>query len=246
MSVARGPSIVKNGLALCLDAADKNSYPGSGTTWYDMNAQNLFNSVSSSYVYPSFVDDGASSYFSFVNDGVTNNDIYCPSPITTTKTQTAYTRISWFYLNSLNTTWSSIFANEIGNNGDMALMISSVGKVRFHQYTNALSSGTANGDYSVDSTGTVSTNTWNFAAIAVDLSARTISFYINGNLDRTATGINIIGNSGSDKMSLGGPVNYSSARTLKGRIAAIYHYSRLLSASEILQNFNATKKRYGI
>lgn len=32
-----GPRIVTDGLVMCLDAADKNSYPGSGATWYDLS-----------------------------------------------------------------------------------------------------------------------------------------------------------------------------------------------------------------
>jgi hypothetical protein len=35
MSLSHSPNIVTSGLVLCLDAADKKSYPGSGTTWYD-------------------------------------------------------------------------------------------------------------------------------------------------------------------------------------------------------------------
>ena len=37
-----GPKIVTNGLVLALDAADKNSYPGTGTIWKDLttNANN--------------------------------------------------------------------------------------------------------------------------------------------------------------------------------------------------------------
>jgi hypothetical protein len=31
MAIIRGPKIVKNGLVLALDAADRNSYIGSGT-----------------------------------------------------------------------------------------------------------------------------------------------------------------------------------------------------------------------
>lgn len=37
MTVAAGPNIVKNGLVLCLDAANTRSYPGSGTTWTDIS-----------------------------------------------------------------------------------------------------------------------------------------------------------------------------------------------------------------
>ena len=34
-----GPNIVTNGLVLALDAASERSYPGSGTTWYDLSGQ---------------------------------------------------------------------------------------------------------------------------------------------------------------------------------------------------------------
>ena len=37
MAIQGGPDIVEDGLVLCLDAADRNSYPGSGTTWYDLS-----------------------------------------------------------------------------------------------------------------------------------------------------------------------------------------------------------------
>jgi hypothetical protein len=37
MAQIYGPSIVKRDLVLTLDAADKKSYPGSGTTWYDIS-----------------------------------------------------------------------------------------------------------------------------------------------------------------------------------------------------------------
>lgn len=35
-----GPSIVRSNLVLAVDAADKVSYPGSGTTWYDISGNN--------------------------------------------------------------------------------------------------------------------------------------------------------------------------------------------------------------
>lgn len=37
MAEIQGPKIVRDGLVLALDAADKNSYPGSGTTWFDVS-----------------------------------------------------------------------------------------------------------------------------------------------------------------------------------------------------------------
>ena len=40
--------------------------------------------------------------------------------------------------------------------------------------------------------------------------------------------------------------SYSGTRMFKGRIASVYHYNRLLSATEVLQNYNATKTRFGL
>jgi hypothetical protein len=59
-----GQNIVTNGLVLNLDAADKNSYPGTGTTWYDLsgngNNATLYNGTSwnsTGYMSTDAVDD---------------------------------------------------------------------------------------------------------------------------------------------------------------------------------------------
>ena len=41
MGFFRGPNIVRDGLVLALDAASPRSYPGSGTTWYDLSGNNF-------------------------------------------------------------------------------------------------------------------------------------------------------------------------------------------------------------
>ena len=40
MAFNNGPRIITQGLSLMLDVADKNSYPGSGTTWIDTSGNN--------------------------------------------------------------------------------------------------------------------------------------------------------------------------------------------------------------
>ena len=39
MGLAHSPSIVTDGLVLCVDAANTKSYPGSGTTWTDISGK---------------------------------------------------------------------------------------------------------------------------------------------------------------------------------------------------------------
>ena len=40
MSVNYNPATPSNGLVLCLDSRNPRSYPGSGTTWFDISGNN--------------------------------------------------------------------------------------------------------------------------------------------------------------------------------------------------------------
>ena len=68
-SLGIGGQIVTDGLVLCLDAANKDSYPGSGTTWYDLSG-NGYNSTAAGTVGPTFNSNG---YFEFTGGIVTEN-----------------------------------------------------------------------------------------------------------------------------------------------------------------------------
>jgi hypothetical protein len=61
MAVSAGPKIVEDGLILYLDAANERSYPGSGTTIYDL--VNNYNST----MYG--VTHNTNGYFSFAGTG---------------------------------------------------------------------------------------------------------------------------------------------------------------------------------
>jgi hypothetical protein len=65
MSLSHGPSVVTQGLVLALDAADRNSYPGSGTTWTDLSGRGnnaTLSNVSYSSANKSLVFNGSNSY----------------------------------------------------------------------------------------------------------------------------------------------------------------------------------------
>ena len=50
MALHHNPRIVTDGLVLALDAADTNSYPGSGTTWYDLSGNDNHVSMNNSVI----------------------------------------------------------------------------------------------------------------------------------------------------------------------------------------------------
>lgn len=232
--------IVTDGLVLNLNAADPNSYPGSGTTWTDISGNNnIF--AGTYYTYPSFSTDRAGC-FTFINNGSTVNNIYSSTNNISTYNQTQYTRTAAFNASSFSAAWSPIIQNEIGNNSDMGLTITNGGKLMFRQYTTTADFGV------VSTNATLSTNTWYIVTMAVNLPTQFVYFYINGILDSTVAIGAAIGNSTSNNIIVGGCAvdSYAGDRMFKGKIAMVGHYNRILTAQEVLQNYNAQKARFGL
>lgn len=78
MALHRGPKIITDGLVLCLDAADRKSYPGSGTIWYDRSRNNnhftLYNSPTFNISYGGELRfDGVNDYARNRNNTIINN-----------------------------------------------------------------------------------------------------------------------------------------------------------------------------
>jgi hypothetical protein len=72
----------------------------------------------------------------------------------------------------------------------------------------------------------------------------TKSLYINGYLEATTNISNAINNTST--VSSVGYLRYTNLQHFNGRISLTKVYNRALSAQEILQNYNATKSRFGL
>jgi hypothetical protein len=68
MAASSGPDIVDSGLVLALDAADRNSYPGSGTTWTDLTGRGNTGTLTNGPTYSSA--NGGSLSFDGTDDSV--------------------------------------------------------------------------------------------------------------------------------------------------------------------------------
>ena len=93
MGAYGGPDIPTDGLVLALDATSERSYPGSGTTWYDLSGQGnnatLNNGTSwNSSGYMS--TDGIDDYISIPNDS-------------SLQVTTGFTQVIWVKLNNITT-----------------------------------------------------------------------------------------------------------------------------------------------
>ena len=231
-----GPRIVSNGLVLCLDAANKNSYRGTGTTWTDLSGNSNNGTLINSPTFSagnmgSIVFDGTNDYVDTVNTGTT----FQFANVTFT--------VSLWIKTTSSTGGVIISKGATASTAGWLFQFDSSGTV----------SGTTKGSdgintYNRSSTATVNNNTWRnivsvYTTNTTTLGSNTTSIYIDGVLSN-GTG------------TLGGAVYATTTDTIQigrrptgaywsGSVSNIQIYNRALSATEILQNYNATKSRFG-
>jgi len=221
MAISRGPKLVTNGLSLYLDAANSSSYPGSGTTWTDISGNNRNGALTNGPTFNS--SNGGSIVFDGTNDFVS---VASDANILST---TAYTKTVWFYVTSFSTDNNLISA---GSSGQHALWLFT---------SNKLNAG-HNGNWNtVVSTTTLVLNRWYFGSVTFNNTSGWV-LYLNG--VQEATSVSTTTFTGTGTISIGSYQNLGNYFT--GRIATATVYNRVLSSSEILQNYNATKSRFGL
>ena len=221
MAISRGPKVVTSGLSLYLDAANSSSYPGSGTTWTDISGNNRNGSLTNGPTFNS--SNGGSIVFDGTNDFVS---VASDANILST---TAYTKTVWFYVTSFSTDNNLISA---GSSGQHALWLFT---------SNKLNAG-HNGNWNtVVSTTTLVLNRWYFGSVTFNNTSGWV-LYLNGVQESTSVSTTTF--TGTGTISIGSYQNLGNYFT--GRIATATVYNRVLSSSEILQNYNATKSRFGL
>ena len=227
------PSFNTSGLTFWVDAANSSSYPGSGNTWYDLSGSSRSVSLSgttfTTEVGGGLVYNGsAKSRFNRVSLDVNATDL----------TFTFWFKTTSFYaINSIIDDWTSpnysfqlsarsgYLSINLRNTSQQDLFVSSdlIGSVPItnNQYTNA-------------------TFTWN-------KSTNTGTIYINGTQVYQATSSltnQTVKNNTSGYIYVGAE-NFTT-NFLYGTLNQIAIYNRALSPSEVFQNFNALRGRFGI
>ena len=221
MSFNNGPTVITNGLVLALDAGDRNSYNSGSTTWFDLTGTNNGTLTNG----PTFNSgSGGSIVFDGVDDYVVSNVSVLP-----VMTFSAWVKIN----NILSNTYIFNKTPTTGNNNNYAIYIGSGLTLNIISYDGSTVSQFA-------SNYIPSTNVWfNIAGV---YNSTLSSIYINGLLDKTGT-INTV-NSGT-QVSIG--YNLAGiAGAINANISSVQIYNRALSAQEVLQNYNATKGRFGL
>ena len=231
-------SIVQSGLVMNLDASFKSSYLGTGTTWYDISGSGNNNGTLTNGVGYSSTNGGVMTF-----DGV-NDFVNCGNSSTFNQTN-ALTLSTWVKINSLsseNTLIGKQWCNL--NQYSYLLYVNTQGKL----ILDTANSGACNGYFSAyTSTNSLSINTW--YNVVISFTNASLKIYLNGQLiSGSLSGINtglFVGNA---------PVLLGTYRGLSGNYASMLNgnmgstliYNTALSDSEVTQNFNATKSRFGL
>ena len=98
---------------------------------------------------------------------------------------------------------------------------------------------------SLSSASTVSASTWYNLTFTLNNTTNACAIYINGSLDASGTLSASYTGTGNNCRIAGAIIEGGSYHDeLDARIAQVFAYSSVLSASEVLQNYNATKANY--
>jgi hypothetical protein len=213
------PYIVLDGLILYLDAGITLSYPGNGTTWTDVNGLGPKNNgtLNNGPTYNSA--NGGSIVFDGSDDYVSCGNIM-PS--------IAYTKCVWFNITQMNATNNLISG---GGNGTHYFYPAGGQYLRAGHFQGA----------EVQSNTAITDNVWYHGAVTF---STTSGFVIYQNGATVGTNASTATFTGGNVVNIG---SYNPAENLlRGRIGVAQVYNRVLSQTEILQNYNAQKSRFGL
>jgi hypothetical protein len=215
--------IVTDGLVLCLDAADRNSYVSGSLTWRDVAGSNNGTLTNG----PTFSStNGGSIVFDGVDDYVGISTGY--------PTTSALTYQLWIKVVAFTLPYTSIISF---NSWD-------VGYVHFI-ITNGILYFSLNGNTPTDSNlgSFPNLNTWYNLSVVYDSITKTVKLYTNGNLTNTVNYSTAISTTQQPYRIAGWD---GGSRYLNGSISSTQIYNRALSAAEVLQNYNSQKSRFGL
>jgi hypothetical protein len=221
--------IVKDGLVLWLDANDKTSYPGDGTIWRDLSRGGNSGTLTNGPTYNS--GNGGSIVFDGVDDQVTFSSFSLnPSQITCD---------TWFKVDTSNITGSLVAGWLMGIEAQFRIIYDLTGFSWVCKTSNTAWYGPGTSMY-YNYSSSIS-NTW-FNVIGT-YNGSYNSIYVNGILQETGSVISGTVNLTSNFV-IGKGVSNVAYQKGNGSIYRIYN--KALSATEVLQNYNTNKNRFGL
>jgi len=218
MSYKYGPSIVTDGLVFYVDAANDNSYPGTGTTWSDLVGGND-GTLTNGPTYDS--TNGGSIDFDGVDDKVTT---------TFNNALGDFTACAWFKSTGLNT-YERVLDKSYGGGFWIG---------RSSNNANQWGGGIKQNQSPFGIYITLSDGDWHYIVSRRSGSTHTI---LGDGITNTAS--QTVNTSLLNTNSLRiGHSDQPNGDELEGNIGLVKIYNRALTDAEILQNYNALKNRF--
>jgi hypothetical protein len=223
------PSIVTSGLVLNLDAGFVPSYPKSGTTWSDISLSETSGTLTNGPTFDSnnggsFLFDGTNDYVDVVDNTIFNS--------------TTFSVCAWVKWNSpTDGSRREIFSKFVGGLASY--------QIRKEQGSNTYGVIMRYSDNTVTTlSGSIPSTNWVF--IGTSYNKVTNLFYLNNTLINSDSNTKDLKTDSVIDVAIGvapfSPLQYF----YNGYISSVYVYNRGISAAEILQNYNATKSRFGL
>jgi hypothetical protein len=237
MAYNNGPKIVTSGLVLALDAANIKSYPGSGTVWSDLSGNGYTGTLTNGPTFDS--GNGGSIVFDGVDDTSDFGNILQLG-------LESRTYCCWYKMNSTSQTDFASLISKTDNDATayrQALGFSSTGNFRI------VLRGESNVNYDTITTNPKIDTNWHYLVWVIN---RTSSYFLyQDTILLDSLSISAIS---SQNFQLNRPLRIGSYNNntnnpilfFNGNISQVSIYNRALTAQEILQNFNATRGRYGV
>jgi hypothetical protein len=228
----QNPGIVTSSLVLNLDTLIPSSYPGTGTTWFDLSGNGYNGTLTNGATFTN--NNGGA----IVLDG-TNDYIDCGTSIRSLLHGNAgITFEGWYNLANI-TTDDGLFAIRASGDGNWFWNIRPGGSTFDTGYSTSVSTNAR----SIANPFLSRLNTW--VHINTTYTSGALVTYINGVL---VDSLNITGtvNISSGAVFTIGSYSAPGTYSMQGNIGSFRTYSRNLSAAEVLQNFNATRGRFGV
>ena len=230
MGLDHSPLIVTDGLTFYLDAANTKSYSGSGNTVLNIASTSAIGATKTAGI--AFSSTSAPTFVATEDSNYLLSDY-------TLASGTSFTVCMWFKRVG-SSYWTALFGNEVWNSGTgYVAMLTNANSITFTR------GGAEELNYS--DAGFASSN-FNFYAFVKNPSGSNSFIYINGvqvasgSISNVAISKPFVFNTRWENTG----ASPSTGDSRESQFAQMYVYNRALTASEIVQNYNATKRRYGL
>ena len=230
-----GPNTVTDGLILKLDAASKKSYPGSGTTWYDLSGNN------NNAIIKNVSQFNSNGYIQYGGPSVDEESSVATVEVNTITSEG-------------NTIEQWIWSDERDGSGNMPFTFYDV-QWDLWAYDNHFGINNSNSlVYGITDADDILIGKWSHVVTFFpnNWSTRYLDakMWINGVSQTMAIRNGSLSSktlASSQTVGIGGGyTDGGNTFNWDGRIATTHIYTRELSAEEVLQNYNATKSRFGL